>query len=180
VKTISNVKDSRVYVSVGNGIADPTVKGDLNAWVAGGVLEGALVPINLQYVTSARLAGASPTLKLRIGVHDWPYWRRELVKAIDWGLFRTPEIADTSDARDWRYRTMEPSGNAWGLGYRFADPTTKVAVFERDGQKLTGSGEGTVTITPGADDGDASGGGERVDCRFTATLPFKRTLPAGC
>ncbi|MDO9355331.1 MAG: alpha/beta hydrolase family protein [Solirubrobacteraceae bacterium] len=180
VKTVSNVKDSRVYLAVGNGIADPTVKGDLAAWVIGGVLEARLLQANLQYVATARLAGASPTLKLRGGVHDWPYWRRELPKAIEWGLFRTPGVASSAEARDWRYRTMEPAGNAWGLGYRFAEPTTRIAIFERDGQKLTVSGEGTVTITPGAADADASGNGTRTDCRFTATLPFKRTLPAGC
>ena len=77
---------------------------------------------------------------------------------------------------------MEPTGNVWGIGYRFAEPTQSVITFTRAGQRLAGSGNSgrTVTINPGAVDADATGAGTRPDCSFTTTTPFERTLPEGC
>ena len=181
IRTIANVALSRVYLSVGNGVPDPTLPFIWQAWTIGSVAEARLLASTLNYVAVAPFAGLRPTVRLRSGVHDWPYWRRELPKAIAWGMFGEPPAVNAGDARRWQYKTMEPAGNAWGIGYRFAAPTTRVVTFSRDEQTLTGTGgSGTVTINPGAADVDATGAGTRPDCSFTTTLPFERTLPPGC
>ena len=58
--------------------------------------------------------------------------------------------------------------------------TSAIERFARNGQTLSATGKGTVTINPGAADDDASGNGTKPECSFTATLPFTHTLPAGC
>jgi hypothetical protein len=89
-------------------------------------------------------------------------------------------VTSQAEPRRWRYKTMEPAGNMWGLGYRFTEPPQIIADFNRNGQTLTGTGRGTVTINPGAAESDATGAGTRPDCSFTATFPFTRVLPDGC
>lgn len=151
-----------------------------SAWTSGVAIEVRVLAATLQYASVAAALGANTAVRLRGGVHDWPYWRRELPKAIQWGLFDPAPVASSGEAKRWRYETMEPAGNAWGIGYRFTAPTTYTATFTRDGQTLVGTGRGEVTINPGAADSDATGAGTRPDCSFKATLPFEQVLPAGC
>ena len=114
-------------------------------------------------------------------MHYWWAWRRELQSSIAWGLFGPSTAPQAATVRThFTFRTMAPSGNAWGLGFRFAALPTDQLVLTRDGQRLSASGKGTITITPGAADADASGNGTRADCSFTAALPFERDLPSGC
>lgn len=180
LKTIVNVASSRILLSVGNGVNDPKVPFEFERSVLGPILELNLLAGAVKYAANAPLVGAHPIIRLRSGVHDWFYWRDHLKSAIKQDLFQRPRIATTAEARNWRYRTMEPAGNAWGIGYRFSAPPIKIAYLARSGSTLTGTGEGTVTINPGAADTDASGAGTRPDCSFTTKLPFSRTLPAGC
>ncbi|MDO9354764.1 MAG: alpha/beta hydrolase-fold protein, partial [Solirubrobacteraceae bacterium] len=180
LKTIVNVASSRVLLSVGNGENDPKVPFEFARTVLGPILELNLLAGAVKYGVNAPLVGAHPLIKLQRGVHDWYYWRRHLEAAIKGDLFQQPRIPTTAEARHWKYRTMEPAGTAWGIGYRFTKPPTKIAYLARSGAKLTGTGAGEVTVNPGAADSDASGAGTRPDCSFTATLPFERTLPDGC
>lgn len=182
MRTIENLAGTRIYLYSGSGVPDLSFGYNEAAWTKGVIIEARVLAQNLQYAATARQAGVTPTLRIRTGVHDWPYWRRELPLAIRWNLFGKPPVAGSGDATRWSYKTMEPTGNAWGIGYRFEDPAQEVVTFARNGQTLTGVGDAgrTVTINPGASDVDATGAGTRPDCSFTATLPFERTLPAGC
>lgn len=180
IRLLSNVAASRVYVSTGNGLTAPDVPFNPAAAVVGGLAEWAGLGDAQRYVTAARRQGVAVTFRSHsAGIHSWPYWRRELQSSIAWGLFGEPPRASAART-NFTYRTMAPNGNAWGLGFRFSAPPTALLTLTRAGQRVTASGSGTVTITPGAADHDASGGGTRADCAFTAELPFSRELPAGC
>jgi diacylglycerol O-acyltransferase/trehalose O-mycolyltransferase len=178
VKTVENVAASRIYLHTGNGFPDPFVPFNADAWTKGVAIEGFALAQNVRYAALLFQARVQHTFKVRVGVHDWPYWRRELPRAIQWGLFNRPPVTSSASATRWLYKTMAPRGNAWGLGYRFADPTTTAVTIERDGNAVKATGTGTITITPGAADWDASGA--KPECSFTARMPVVRTLPAGC
>lgn len=178
-KTIQNLAGSRLYLSTGNGVPDATIPFKYEAWTTGVALESLTLAQNSRYDGLLTLAGVQHVMKYRGGIHDWPYWRREFPAALAWNPFAAPPVT-SSDATSWSYRTMQPAGNAWGIGYRFASLPSAPLSLARSGQRLAASGTGTVTINPGAAPVDATGAGTRPDCSFTATLPFVRTLPAGC
>ena len=180
-KGVSNTAHTRLFVSTGNGLPDFTVPvNSIDPWTVGAVAEASsLLQANI-FVANARAAGSPVSFHSTGGVHDWPYWRRELPVALAWGPFKSTGLDDVSKATSWTYRTMANHGNAWDLGFQMAGPTTVINTFTRSGQTLSGKGAGTVTITPGAADDDSSGNGSATQCAFTATLPFTHTLPAGC
>lgn len=178
-KVPQNLAGSRLYLSTGNGVPDPSVPFKIEAWTTGVALESLTLAQNTRYDAILSLSGVQHVMKYRVGVHDWPYWRRELPSALQWDPFAVPPVT-TSAPTSWSYRTMQSHGNAWSIGYRFDEPPTAPLSLARSGQRLAASGSGTVTISPAADPADASGAGTRPDCTFTATLPFVRTLPAGC
>lgn len=180
MKTVENVALSRVYLHTGNGIPDVTFPFNADAWTKGAAIEGFALAQNVRYAAQLLQAGVQHTFKVRGGVHDWPYWKREFPRTVQWGLFNAPPVTSSADAKRWMYKTMAPHGNAWGLGYSFASPTTKVVTIERDGAAVKATGVGTITINPGAADWDASGAGSKPECSFTARMPVIRTLPAGC
>lgn len=114
------------------------------------------------------------------GSHDWRWWKQDLADSVKRGLFAAPPITETSQARSWEYDTMSQHGNAWGIGYQFqTKPTEKLQLIRR-GPVLQGLGSGTIRISAGAADADASGNGTRADCTYTLKLPFTQVLPDGC
>lgn len=181
IRLLDNLAGSRLYVSMGNGIAAQDLPFDLLAQLLGGPTE-ALGRLDAErFVKAARGRGVDVTYRPHTaGVHSWPYWRRELQASIRWGVFGEPAGGSAAQRTAFTYRTMAPHGNAWGLGFRFAELPNDVMTLTRDGQRVAATGRGTVTITPGAADHDATGAGTRTDCAFTAELPFERELPAGC
>jgi len=156
-----NLRHARLYVTVGHGKAEPGVMSAPAALVGGGAVEAGLRPQSEELVAAARAAGVDTTYVPLAGVHDWPYWRRHLRDAIAWGFFRPVSAAP----RDWTYRTVAQSGEAWGLRYRFAEPPPAIATLERQDNRLSGQGAGRVRIE------NAAG------CGFEATLPFDRAFP---
>lgn len=160
VELAENLRSTRTYVTVGNGIADAGSTSPA-ALVGGGVFEAGLKPFSDDFVAAARSAGVDVTYAPLNGTHDWPYWRHHLRAAIRWGLFEPVPEAPTA----WTYRTVAGHGQAWDLGYSFAAPPTEVVTLERDGAVLRGSGSGSVTIRNPA------------GCGFSAELPFERPLP---
>lgn len=180
MKTVDNVLSTRIYLHTGNGIPDASLPFKADAWTKGAAIEGFAFAQNVRYELLLAAAGVQHTFKVRVGVHDWPYWQRELPRAIQWGLFNPPPVTSGAGAKRWLYKTMAPHGNAWGVGYRFAGPTTNTVTIERDGDAVKATGSGVITINPGARESDASGAGTKPECSFTATMPVVRTLPAGC
>lgn len=180
LKTVENIAHTRIYQHTGVGSVDPKLGFSIRPWTEGWAIEKFAYEENRRYDKALTKAGVEHTYVKRVGVHDWPYWRREVPRAISWGLFEPPPYASDAAATSWTYKTMAPHGNAWGLGYQFAALPKKLATISRSGDTITVTGSGTVTITPGAAEWDASGNGTRAECAFTAELPVTRTLAAGC
>ncbi|MEX2193982.1 MAG: alpha/beta hydrolase family protein [Thermoleophilaceae bacterium] len=157
VALVENLRHTRLYVATGTGIPRPGVPATPTA-LASGVVELELFLQSLEFALRARHAGAGVTFDAHLGVHDWPYWREDLRKAFRWGLFR--DVA--ADPASWTYETVAQSGEMWGLGFEFSAAPGAVARFARAGDRLSGSGSGTVTVDGGS------------GCSFTAALPFER------
>jgi hypothetical protein len=156
-----NLRATRLYVTVGSGVAEPGAGSSPYAIAGGGAVEAELRQQADDLVAAARASGVDTTYRPENGVHDWPYWRRHLREAISWGLFGPVAESPAS----WTYRTVAQGGEAWGLQYSFASPPDQLTTLSRDGQRLRGAGSGTVTIRNSA------------RCGFTASLPFERALP---
>jgi len=116
-------------------------------------------------VAAARASGVDVTYSPEHGVHDWPYWRRDVHELMAWGPFA--EVPEAPEA--WTYETVATRGDMWGLHFAFSAPPDAVATFRRQGAQLAGDGAGEVTVV------NAQG------CGFIARLPFDRALPpAAC
>jgi S-formylglutathione hydrolase FrmB len=152
---------TRVFVRVGDGVALPLFPGEATNFF-GAVAEAELSQHGADFTSAARAAGVDVTYEPTTGVHDWPYWRLALQSALEWGFFRP--VVETPAS--WRYQTVAQSGRAWDVSYAFAQSPDAVETFVRDGDRLSATGSGVVTITA---DGRPS---------FTATLPFDRVLPS--
>jgi S-formylglutathione hydrolase FrmB len=154
-----NLRYSRLFVSVGNGVPAPS---EVTNYF------GAVAETELQFhatdlLAAARAAGAQTTYIHHQGIHAWDYWRRDLVNALKWGFFAPVAEAPVN----WSYQTVDQHAVAWGLRLDFAPPPPAVERFTRSGNTLSATGAGTVTVTvPGRRGG-----------HFTATLPFSRALP---
>lgn len=174
------LKDTRIYVYSGNGTVSAKYPFNFSAYTSGSVAEQEVRNQSMRFANRVRAAGGTVTYSTHTGVHDWPYWRAELPSLVRWNPFGAPPVADASQATNWSYSTMAGHGNAWGLGFKLDRLPRSIVTLSRDGQQVSGKGVGTITITPGAAEADASGNGTKAACAFTTTLPFTRTLPADC
>lgn len=180
LKVADNLAGSRVYLHTGNGQVDTRVPFNFDAWTKGAIIETLGAAQNVRYEKALTKAGVDHVFKVRNGVHEWAYWKRELPDALKWGLFEEPKYTSTQAATEWKYKTIAGSGNAWGLGFTFATKPTVINTIARSGLTVSVAGKGKVTINPGAPEWDASGAGTKPSCSFTAELPVSRTLPAEC
>ena len=160
-----NLRASRVYVTTGDGTPEPGQPASPGALTAGAALEAGVKRLSDTYVAAARASGVDVTYSPEHGVHDWPYWRRDVHELMAWGPFA--EVPEAPEA--WTYETVATRGDMWGLHFAFSAPPDAVATFRRQGAQLAGDGAGEVTVV------NARG------CGFTARLPFDRALPpAAC
>ena len=97
-----NLRSTRLYVTVGSGVAEPDAGSSPSAVVGGGAVETELRQQADELVAAARSSGVDTTYRPENGVHDWPYWRRHLREAISWGLFGP--VAESP--ANWTYRTV--------------------------------------------------------------------------
>jgi S-formylglutathione hydrolase FrmB len=152
---------TRVFVRVGDGVPLPLFSGEATNFF-GAVAEAELSQHGADFASAARGVGVDVTYEPTTGVHDWPYWRLALQSALKWGFFRPVPEAPAS----WSYQTVAQSGRAWDVEYSFAEAPAVLETFARDGDRLSATGSGVVTVTA---DGRPP---------FTAALPFDRVLPA--
>jgi S-formylglutathione hydrolase FrmB len=162
VRLVPNLRHTRLYVASGNGIGESL--DDLDNYF-GAVSELELSQHARDLVDAAAADGADVTYRPHGGVHDWPYWRRDLANAIRWGFFETVEERPQS----WSFRTVTQFGRAWDVRFGFASPPGEVVTFRRRGRILSATGSGTVRVR-------IVGLGRRG--AFTASLPFERILPS--
>lgn len=157
---VENLRHTRVYVAAGDGVPGPDPDEIDNTF--GQVAEAELRQHAEEFTAAAQEAGVQVTYEPHQGIHDWPYWRRDLQAAIDWGLFEAPPEPDGS----WTYETVAKVGEMWDLRFRFRRAPNEVITFTREGSTLSALGSGEVTICS-------------RQGKFTAELPFERELPRG-
>jgi S-formylglutathione hydrolase FrmB len=137
----ANLRWTRLYVTVGDGIPKP---GEATNYF-GAVAEGDLRQHAEDFTAAARAAGADVTYVPRDGIHDWPYWRAHLAAAIAWNLFAPVRESPT----DWTLQTVAAKGDAWGWRFEVQRRAPdQVVTFSRHGGVLSGEGAGRVAIKP--------------------------------
>ena len=136
-----NMRHTRVFVSSGNG--RPSAYAPLNH--PGSEEEmGVIYPMNQRYAPALVAAGVNVTYQPHAGGHDIADFMQEVKAFVRWGVFRPVVTHPTS----WTNDTVATHGQLWDIGYRFAQPPTKVVRFHRDGGRLSISDAGSpVTIT---------------------------------
>jgi S-formylglutathione hydrolase FrmB len=153
---VGNLRNTRAFVAVGDGVPAPGDGSDAFGIAA----ESYLHNHDDDFVAAARRAGVDVTYRPQQGTHAWPYWRRHLGQAIEWGFFRpVPE-----EPRSWTFTTVAQRSEAWGLRFSFTSPPAALETFKLDGRRLTATGSGAVRVR---------GTGFKS---FTAKLPFSREL----
>ena len=115
------------------------------------------------FVARAREAGLEPNEIRDCGIHWWETFNRGFDAALEWGFYKQPPPKPAA----WTYRTASQRAAAWGLRFALAEPPTALTVLHREGATLRGEGEGTLRV-------------RTRGCRFTAALPFERTLARRC
>lgn len=156
---VPNLRYTRVFVRVGNGVAYPYFPGEATNYF-GAVAEADLYQHAQDFTQAAAQAGVEVHYEPTTGIHDWPWWRLAFASALNWGFFAPV----TASPHSWSFQTVARSGRAWDVRFRFTAPPGTVEQFTQSGRVLRGSGSGRVTIIPD--------GGRR----FTATMPFSRRL----
>ena len=151
-----NLKSTRVYVTVGNGVG-----GDLTNYF-GRIAEADLARQAEDFTNAAKTDDVDVTFVPRDGIHDWPYWREHLAAALQWGFFKPVPSAPTA----WAYNTAAQTGNAWGFKWAFTEPPSGLITFRRNGNRIAATGSGTIMMR-------APNGAS-----FKSALPFDRPIPS--
>ena len=155
---LGNLEHTRVFVAVGDGVPG-TFEEAANPAANGAEMD--LAEHAREFVQAARGRVRDLAYEPQQGGHFWRYWRRHLAGAIRWGLFEdVPE-----DPARWRFRTVSQRGAAWDYRFEFEQPPDRVQQLEREGDRLSGNGSGSVHLC-------AKDGGE-----ISAALPFDQPLP---
>jgi S-formylglutathione hydrolase FrmB len=158
-----NLRYTRLLVRVGDGVPNPNSQDEVTNYF-GQVAELELHQHANDFVAAAQSVDDDVTYQPHQGIHDWPYWRKDLAAALKWGFFaRVPERP-----AHWFFKTVSQTGWAWGLHFGFDQPPGRVERLQRDGDALEGRGSGTVRIRDGR------------GCSFTRALPFRVTLSGVC
>lgn len=144
-RLVMNLKQTRVFESTGTGVPSNVVVTNNPADIpAGSALEGLIIhPMNDDFHHAAEAAGIDLTFQAHRGGHDAADFSQEIAAWLAWGPFKP--VVNHSAA--WTNDTVASHGQLWDVGYRFAEPPTKVVRFNKTGDLLTISAAGSpVTI----------------------------------
>jgi S-formylglutathione hydrolase FrmB len=158
-----NYAHTRLYLTSGDGVNCP--QDPVNpSYPVDTVIEQRVNAQQGPFADAVRAAGADVTAVTTCGVHTFGVWDRAFAASRAWGYFKPV----SEHPHSWTYHTIATSGNMWGLRFRFAQPPSEVAEFDRSGRTLSATGSGQVRIR------------SWHGCRFNAALPFERDLPSSC
>lgn len=140
-KLVANLRETRVFESTGNGAPSPVAAYN----TPGSELEGIVIyPMSQRFHRAAVAAGLDITYQPHTGGHDIPDFLAEVEALAKWDPF-APVI---THPQSWTNDTVATHGQLWDVGYRFAQPPTKVVQFSRTMDRLSISDAGSdVTIT---------------------------------
>jgi S-formylglutathione hydrolase FrmB len=152
VMLAANLRQSRVYVTTGNGIPDLASVGVILAGFTEEIVDatweeaGLIYPMSERYYDALNAAGVNVTYQVHFGGHDLPSFHKELKALLSWGLFKPVP----TDPYGWTNETVATSGDLWGMTYQFAQPPSAVVRFTKSGSRLTISAAGSaVTLRYG-------------------------------
>ena len=134
-----NLRYTRLFVTVGDGVDS---KGENPSNYFGAIAEADLRQHADDFVAAAKKAGDDVTYQPGHGIHDWPYWRDDLVAALKWNFFKPVTQAPAS----WTYTTVAQHGAAWDMRFDFTKPPATLITFTRSQKSVSATGSGTVAL----------------------------------
>jgi S-formylglutathione hydrolase FrmB len=159
-RLVQNLRQTRVFVSTGNGAPSPVAPYN----TPGSEEEGVVIyPMSQEFHHAATAAGLDITYQAHTGGHDIPDFLGEVQALVKWGLFK----AVVTHSQTWTNDTVATHGQLWDIGYRFAEPPAKVVTFSRTMNRLSISDAGSSVIVTVA-------GGCRVHTRTPVTITIPR------
>ena len=147
VELAPNLRGLRLFLSSGNGRPGPLDKS--------GNTDDMEVQIHktlVGMVSALHAAGIQPAVDdYGAGTHTWPYWQRELHRAMPLLLKALAEKPATLAA--WSYRTADSEASVWGytIGVKGRNDDggfTQLAGVDAHGFTVTGSGTVSVITAP--------------------------------
>jgi diacylglycerol O-acyltransferase/trehalose O-mycolyltransferase len=140
VALVDNLRHTRVFIGVGNGVA---VDGENDSTVA--VLEEEeFDQESVAFAKKARNAHVSVTFDQHAGTHDSISWIQSLGSMLRWNPFKRI----VQRPKSWRFDTVETDGDAWGYRFSFSDREPKeIDEFSSTDGVLSARGAGQVTVT---------------------------------
>lgn len=133
-----NLRQTRLFVRVGNGEGAPSAAGSPQA-----LTERELLNEAGSFVAAARSSGADVELQVVPGLHNAFNQRAGLIE-----LFRRLDFrAAQPEPPQWTYKTVTRTGRAWNVRFKFSAQPTTVITFSRQGRRLLVTGNGNVRVT---------------------------------
>lgn len=139
---VDNLRHTRVFVGVGNGVAAAGETDDFTAQFE----EMEFDQESLSFAAKARAAHVQVKFDQHGGTHDPLTWLQSLTGMLAW----KPFAPVTSSPSSWTFTTVETSGQAWNYKFafnRFAPPKQLIQ-FSLSHGVFSARGGGVVTITP--------------------------------
>jgi esterase/lipase superfamily enzyme len=146
-----NLRGVRLFMSAGNGKPGPFDQADSTD----GNLEDLEAAVHATLI-SMEVALHAARIPVTIddygaGIHAWPYWQRELHRALP--LLLAAFAQPPAPPRRWSYRTADAAATVWGYTLAVARPRgvfgfTDVAAVQPQGLMVRGVGTVSVETAP--------------------------------
>jgi S-formylglutathione hydrolase FrmB len=141
VALVNNLRNTRVFVGVGNGIATAGEGNSLTSQFE----EAEFDQEDVTWVARARKAHVSVAFDQHPGTHDALNWLQSLSHMMTWNPFKRV----VSHPSHWTFDTADELGTVWGYQYSFDrhHPPTQIIQFSYARHVLTVTGGGTMKLT---------------------------------
>jgi putative esterase len=152
VNLAKNLRGLRLFMSSGNGERSPSDAAANGANAAVDSLEANTHACLLRMEAALHAARVPVAVDdYGPGVHDWPYWQRELHRFMP--LLLATFAAPPAPPVPWSYRTAEAATGVWGYSLTITRPGgvygfTDFANVQPEGFSLAGSGAVSVVTAP--------------------------------
>lgn len=133
-----NLRATRVYVRVGDGIGQGAARDSPEARTEQGELAAARA-----FTAAARRAKVPVSMQVVPGIHNGANERaglRDALRRLAFGAVPPPTA-------DWTYLTVAQTGEAWGMRFQFARQPKRLVTIRRRQGRLLIDGNGSVTLS---------------------------------
>lgn len=141
VALVNNLRNTRVFVGVGNGTATAGEGNSLTSQFE----EAEFDQEDVSWVARARKAHVSVAFDQHPGTHDALNWLESLSHMMTWNPFKRV----VSVPSHWTFDTADELGTVWGYQYSFDrhHPPTQIIQFSYARKVLTVTGGGRMKLT---------------------------------